>query len=139
MNLLARREHGYQELFQKLRKSPFNESDIRIVLDKLEHEGLLSNSRFIQNYILARANKGFGPIKIRAELLERGIHSQDIEEHLNIADNAWQEKAAEARQKRFKEAIPRDFKSRAREMRFLHYRGFTTDHIERLFRSDDEI
>lgn len=130
LNLLARREHSESELMRKLRTKNFLAEDIRPVLTQLAQEGLLSNARFAENYIHFRRNKGYGPVRIRIELLERGLTEDFIEHHLNMADNAWFTEARHVWQKRFKGQLPRDFKSRAQQMRFLHYRGFTQEHIE---------
>ncbi|MHB1947990.1 MAG: regulatory protein RecX [Gammaproteobacteria bacterium] len=138
MNLLARREHSESELLRKLRPKNFPEAEIKTVLAKLAEEGLLSHSRFIENYIHYRSQKGYGPVRIRAELIERGLTEEFIEHHLNIADNAWLINVRTVWQKRFKNQLPRDFKTRAQQMRFLQYRGFTLGQIESIFQSEDE-
>lgn len=130
MNLLARREHSEKELRRKLRAKHFSEEDIPVVLDQLIQEGLLSNNRFIENYIHFRCSKGFGPIRIRAELMERGIAEELIDHHLNIADNIWLINVRKLWQKRFKNQLPKDFKARAQQIRFLMYRGFTQEQID---------
>ena len=133
LNLLARREHSEWELARKLRAKDFPDADIQTIITKLSQEGLLSNARFIENYIQSRLNKGFGPLRIRAELIERGLTEEFIEHHLNISDNAWFIAARGVWQKRFKGRLPNDFKSRAQQMRFLQYRGFTHEQIEYIF------
>lgn len=138
MNLLARREHSEMELLRKLRSKSFPEPEIKAVLTQLIQEGLLSHSRFIENYIHSRRSKGYGPIRIRVELMERGLTEDFIEHHLNIADNAWFINVRTVWQKRFKAKLPRDFKTRAQQMRFLQYRGFTLEQIDSIFQSDDE-
>ncbi len=134
MNLLARREHSETELFRKLRTKGFDEATIGLVITQLVSENLVSNSRFIENYIHSRRIKGFGPLKIQAELQERGVLEELIEHHLQIADNAWFAEAREAWKKRFKNRMPTDFKSRSQQMRFLYYRGFTSEQIEYVFK-----
>lgn len=138
MNLLSRREHSESELFRKLRTKNFPLSDIELAITQLAEEGLLSNSRFIENYIHYRSNKGYGPIRIRAELIERGITEEFIEHHLNITDNAWLVNVRNVWQKRFKGVLPRDFKGRAQQMRFLQYRGFTQEQIQNIFQNSDD-
>lgn len=138
MNLLARREHSEYELTRKLRTRGFTLEDIQPVIAKLVTEGLLSNKRFVENYIHFRRQKGYGPQRIRAELNERGISEDMIEHHLNIADNAWFTCAHKTWQKRFKGNMPSDFKTRAQQMRFLQYRGFTSEQINSIFHSDTE-
>jgi regulatory protein len=142
INLLARREHSEHELSRKLRTKGFSDSDIQTTLATLTKEGLLSNTRFIEAYVHHRRQKGYGPLRIHAELATRGISEDMIEHHLNITDNAWLAHARHVWQKRFKGASPRDFKARAQQMRFLQYRGFTTGQINSIihstFHSDSE-
>jgi len=83
-----------------------------------------------------RRAKGFGPIRIQAELTARGLSKEFIEGHLNMADNLWFEAARQLWQKRFKGIVPQDFKSKAQQIRFLRYRGFTDDHVEKILSSD---
>jgi regulatory protein len=122
---------------RKLRTKKFPDDLILKVVQKLAQDKLLSNDRFIENYIHSRRNKGYGPIRIQAELQERGIQEELIEHHLNIADNAWFINARNVWQKRFKNQLPRDFKSRAQQMRFLQYRGFTQEQIESVIKRSD--
>lgn len=133
MNLLARREHSEAELFRKLQHKSFDPTDIYTVIHTLIAEGLLNNTRFLENFLHARRNKGYGPLRIRAELIERGIAEDLIEQCLNITDNAWLDEIRNVWRKRFKNQLPRDFKTRAQQMRFLHYRGFTAEQIESMF------
>jgi len=137
LDYLARREHSELELSRKLRAKGFEAADIQGVLSTLSNEGLLNHTRFVENYIHYRRNRGYGPVRIRAELLERGIAENLIVAQLNIADNTWLDLGREVRTKRFKSVLPLDFKQRAQQMRFLHYRGFTRDQIDIIFHSDD--
>jgi regulatory protein len=137
LNLLARREHSAAELVLKLRKLGFPETDIQPVLNTLTEEGLLNQSRFIEIYVYSRQRRGYGPLRIQSELISRGISEDMIEHHLKIADNAWFAHAQKVWQKRFKGLIPRDFKTRAQQMRFLQYRGFTSEQIEQLFKTSE--
>jgi regulatory protein len=135
LNLLARREHSAAELTRKLQAKGYESIDIQSLIIALEQEGLLNHQRFIENYIHYRRNKGYGPLHIQAQLIERGIHQELIEQELNIADNAWFTEAFRAWQKRFKNKAPTDYKSRAQQMRFLQYKGFTREQIESVFES----
>lgn len=132
MNLLARREHSELELMRKLRKQGFVETEIRVQIETLVKEKLLSHDRFIESYIHHRRIKGLGPLRIQAELIERGIKQELIEHHLKITDNAWFAEVRRVWQKRFKNSIPTDFKSLTQQIRFLQYRGFTSEQIDSL-------
>ena len=122
---------------RKLQAKGFAHDEIAACLAALSAEKLQSNTRFIESYMHVRRQKGYGPLRIHAELALRGISQDMIEHHLNIADNAWFAEAHKAWQKRFKGILPIDFKIRARQMRFLHQRGFTAEHIDHIFRSDN--
>jgi len=135
--LLARREHSASELSRKLQRKAFNQTDIQTVLTALGQEGLLNDAHFIESFIHYRRDRGYGPLRIRAELLERGIPQDLIEHHLKITDNAWLEEIRKTWQKRFKGCLPQNMKSRAQQMRFLYYRGFTAEQIHQLFQQDD--
>ena len=128
---MARRDHSQSELFRKLLdKYLDHETEIHNQLNVLADEGLLNDARFIENFIAYKRRRGLGPLRIRAELIERGVHEDLIEHHLDITDNAWLNDVRHVWQKRFKNNLPRDFKTRAAQMRFLQYRGFTHQQID---------
>jgi regulatory protein len=48
---------------------------------------------------------------------------------LNERDDDWESHAKNVRRRKFGAEEPRDFREKARQMRFLEYRGFTHDQI----------
>ncbi len=124
LDLLARREHSRRELERKLGARGFAEELIAPTLDALEESGELASARFTESFIRARAAKGQGPARIRAELAERGIDPEQVAELLQRAGIDWAAIASAVRDKRFGAQRPTDFKERARQARFLEYRGF---------------
>ncbi len=135
--MLARREHSHTELCRKLLKKSFLEAEIHIALNSLAEEGLLNENRFIENFIHYQRNRGYGPLHIRADLMERGINENLIEQHLEIKDDAWLTSIRHVWQKRFKNHVAHDYKTRAQQMRFLQSRGFTHEQIKSVFRDDN--
>lgn len=138
LDLLARREHSPYELSQKIMRHGFQAEDIQIVLTQLTEQNLLSIERFIESYVAARKRKGFGPLHIQAELAQRGIEPEDIEKYLSPNATGWLDEIKIVWQKRFKNQIPKDFKERAKQMRFLQSRGFTSEQIQFALRSDHD-
>jgi regulatory protein len=136
MDLLARREHSPLELKRKLVARSFDEELVGDVLGELEQEGLLSAERFTQSFIAARYARGQGPRRIERELAERGIESTG--DYLDDPQFDWDALARETRVKRFGRPLPADFKEKARQMRFLEYRGFGNEQIRRALASDDD-
>ena len=137
MDLLARREHGRVELTRKLRQRGACPEMIDIALDRLTEEGLLSESRYLESYINYRAGSGYGPLRIREELSQRGLARGDIEEAVRECDFNWQERLEETWRRKFAGHLPIDAKERAKQGRFLSYRGFSMDMISRLLSGRD--
>ena len=136
MDLLARREHSRRELGDKLAAKSFDPDVIRNVLDELEREGLISSGRFAESFVAARAARGQGPVRIARELAERGVESP--RDWIDDARYDWNRLARDVRRKKFGEALPSSFKEKARQARFLEYRGFSQDQIRRALGSDDD-
>jgi len=128
VELLARREHSRLELQRKLAARGFPEGVIAPALDALERSGVLAAARFTESFIRSRLAKGQGPVRIRAELAERGVAEQAAE-LLRGSDIDWLATARAVRRKRFGAEPPCDFRERARQARFLQYRGFTADQV----------
>ena len=129
MDLLARREHTRLELERKLADREFDSIVIGDVLDRLQEDGLLDEDRFIESFVRTRVGKGHGPARIQAELGQRGIDSGRARRWLHDAELNWSSLAAGVREKRFGPSPPDDFKERARQMRYLQYRGFDSEQI----------
>lgn len=137
MDLLSRREHCYQELQQKLRKREYDHDEIDAVLQALIDDNLLNNARYTEAYVRHRGQKGYGPLRIAMELQERGIDSALIAEFVNNDSPHWNTIIEQVKQKKFADAVIEDFEDKAKQMRFLQYRGFTTQQIQ--FVIDDKV
>ncbi|MCL4128092.1 UNVERIFIED_CONTAM: hypothetical protein GTU68_038403, partial [Idotea baltica] len=129
VNLLSRREHSQQELRTKLRKAEFELDDINSTIEKLAKADIQSDDRFAENYLRYRSQRGFGSQKIRLELKERGVDNDTINTAFDQAEVDWFALAISVRHKRFGEQVPEDNKNRAKQQRFLQYRGFTHEQI----------
>lgn len=137
MDLLARREHSLAELRAKLAERDFSPEEAEAAVVALAREGLASDSRFLDAFVASRIRKGQGPIRIRAELLQRGMDADTASRALADAHD-WRALAREVRASRFGPQPPADFRDRARQSRFLEYRGFTSDQIRACFGSNEE-
>ncbi|MCP5089745.1 MAG: regulatory protein RecX [Gammaproteobacteria bacterium] len=138
MNFLARREYGHTELIRKLAEKGFERRAVDDAVGKLAEEGLQSDQRFAESFVQSRINQGKGPVRIRLDLGQRGIDAAAIEIALEDACPDWHQLAREIREKKFGRALPADFKEKARQMRFLQYRGFEQDHIQSAVGGGDE-
>ncbi len=134
MDLLSRREHAVAELRRKLINKGFDEEFVNEALAKLVDDGLLSDARYAESYVRFRMNKGFGPVRIREELRQRGVASDLVGKYVDFQDRCWSETAKNAWQKRFGGKFPEDMKARAKQLQFLQYRGFTADQTKHIFK-----
>lgn len=117
------REHSRLELERKLLRR-FDEAVVVQLLHNLEHSGLQSDDRFVEQYVYSRRNKGYGPLRIRAELLERGIAEELIGIWLDVGEPGWPILMLGAAEKKYGDQPPADRKEMAKRGRFLSSRGF---------------
>ena len=136
MDFLARREYGQLELIRKLADKGYERKVAETAVLKLTDDGLQSDERFAESFVQSRVNQGKGPVRIRLDLGQRGVSDSAIEQALAEADANWTALAREVRLRKFGMAKPVDFKARARQMRFLQYRGFEQDQVKAAFERD---
>lgn len=139
VRLLSIREHSRNELALKLRTKGYTKQKIEPVLDELESKNLQSDLRFTQNLIRVRQSKGYGPLYVKSYLQEKGVDTQTIESMLDFNDIAWQKALRSSAVKKFGETKPPDFRQKARQVRFLTNRGFTSQQIRDFFDRDHHI
>ncbi len=134
MNLLARREHSARELLQKLKKRDFEHDDIQLAIKELQADNLQSDSRFTESFVNQRVNAGYGPIKIRHELIHKGVAEELVDTCLQVFDGEWQERMLRQKIRKFGVEIPADYAQKMKQARFLQNRGFSPESVMRLFR-----
>ena len=130
LDLLSRREHSVLELSRKLRSKGAEEGWIDPLLERLVEEGWLSETRFAESFTRSRVAKGVGPYRIRRELQERGVAEYDIEQAIASFAADWERIAIMVKEKKFGTEPAEEFRERARQQRFLQYRGFTHEQIQ---------
>ncbi|MFL6547054.1 MAG: regulatory protein RecX [Povalibacter sp.] len=138
VRLLARREHSVEELRRKLSARGYSEPAIETVLAKLEAKRLVSDERFITSFIHHHAQRGQGPIRIRAELRQQGIAADSVDVALDEAEIDWLAQAQLVYRRKFGSSPPRGLSGRAKQARFLQYRGFSSDQIRAVLKSDTD-
>jgi len=127
MNYLARREHSAEELFEKLSARCDDSRVARDVVERLAAQGLQSDERFVESFVRSRFQQGKGPQKITQELRQKGVSEPLVERELEAFDANWWQLARDVRLKRFGPQPPENPKAKAKQLRFLQYRGFTPD------------
>jgi regulatory protein len=124
LRLLARREHSRLELIRKLAPHAESEAALREILEKLAEKKQLSDERYAAERARWLARK-YGAAKIRHDLKSKGIDPA-IVERISSADDL--ERAADILKRKFR-APATTREERARRMRFLQSRGFSSEII----------
>lgn len=129
MNYLAQREQSAKELYQKLVRKYSQSGVVAEVIQCLKAEGLQSDQRFAEAFVAMRKRQGKGPLVIAMELRERGLDDPLIQDFLDPDSDSWALMAIAIKQKKYGPAVPLDAKEKARQIRFLSSRGFSSQHI----------
>lgn len=132
--LLARREYTRRELRQKLARR-FPADEIERSLQDLADQELQCDHRFACAFTRERVRRGYGPQRVLAELQHRGVSSEVAEAALSETTQLeswnWRQLARVALKRKFGHTdLPGDVTQRAKALRYLHYRGFSTQGID---------
>lgn len=135
--LLARREHSRRELETKLVRKGWDAGQVAEIVARFAETGLQSDTRFAESYARNRAERGYGPLRIRAELNERGIDKADARAALEDLDADWTENARAWYRRKYGDSPPEDQREKARRLQALGRRGFAHEHLRGLFDEHD--
>lgn len=138
LKYLSAREHSRLELGRKLARYAQEGDDVEALLDALEAAKFLSQSRFSESLIHRRVAR-FGNSRILSELQSHGIDGAALQalktglldDEVSRAKEVWRKKFG---------SPPEDAAERAKQMRFLQQRGFSSSAIRAAMRAagDDE-
>ena len=128
LTLLARRDWLTGELSSKLQAVGCDREATAAVIADLVQERLLNDARYAEHYVASRAERGHGPLRIAADLASLGAPRELIEAAVGSGPD-WRALAGTVRSRKFGAAPPDSWAEKARQARFLQYRGFSSDHI----------
>ena len=135
LQLLTRRDYSRAELQKKLAAHAESAEELASVLDTLQGERLLSDHRYATQRVTARAGR-YGDARLKQELRLKGVSDDDIAAALPEGGDeterclaVWQRKFGQPAQ------TPEE---RAKQMRFLQYRGFSSEAIRRALRGIEQ-
>jgi regulatory protein len=135
LRLLTVRGRSRKELKQRLVAERYSDRVAERVLDRLADTRLIDDRKFAIDRARAMGKgKGWGPRKLRADLLQRGIAAETIDEAVSQAYGTQSPDQVMKRlvKKRFGEnALTQkaDRKARGKVQRFLLGRGFDPDDV----------
>ncbi|MEO5346120.1 MAG: recombination regulator RecX [Magnetococcus sp. YQC-9] len=135
---LTRRAHGERELARKLEKSGVATGKIETILARCRDLGYLNDRAFAASRARLRRERGWGDLKIRAELRALGVGDAWIEAALHHGEDGESDAdpVAQARRVLEKRFGPpdgwesNDWRARQKRYLFLLRRGFDPESIE---------
>jgi regulatory protein len=128
VTLLARRDFASGGLRQKLEAQGYDRELVAMAVAELAADRIINDTRYAENYVTYHAGRGEGPLRIAANLRDLNLPPETIEAAL-AAGPDWRARAREVRIRRFGLAEPQTWPQKAKQGRFLQYRGFSSDHI----------
>ena len=132
LRFLALRDHSRLELARKLAAHGTQE-EVAAVMQRLDELGLLSDGRFAESFIRAKAGR-LGNGRLRLELARKGVDREIVAQAL--AGSGGDDELPRAREvwdRKFG-ALPADAREWARQARFLQGRGFATETIRKILK-----
>jgi len=138
VGLLARRDFASGGLRRKLTNQGYAEDLVTAAIEELVAAGVLNDARYAENYVSYHAERGEGPLRIEAELKELGLTPELIQAALDAGPD-WKLRAREVRTRRFGPEVPESWPQKAKQGRFLQYRGFSADQIRSALGPDFDL
>jgi regulatory protein len=137
LGYLSRREYSRAELARKLKPYVEETDSLDAVLDSLEAENWLSDSRFAESLVHRRASR-LGTSRILGELKQHALNPALVEEasaqlretELARAQAVWRKKFGQ---------LPQTPAERAKQARFLASRGFSGATIGKILKGIDDV
>ena len=129
LDIISRREHSEKEIKNKLLEKFDTPELIDKIISKLIENNLINNVRYAEMYVHVRKRKGFGPKKIKFELMTKGI-DDSISSIAITEEGSWKEAAQKAFNKKFQNGASNEFKERNKQKNFLQNRGFSFEEID---------
>ncbi|MDR1890521.1 MAG: recombination regulator RecX [Zoogloeaceae bacterium] len=138
--LLAQREYSRATLAKKLSPLAGSAAELERLLDDLVGRRQLSDARYAEMRVTARGRR-YGDLRLARELQQDGVSDELIADSLALGEDETR-RCREVWQKKFG-ILPDNLADRARQQRFLQYRGFSPSAVRQVLQGlieegDDE-
>ena len=136
--VLTRREYSKADLIEKLGLYAMDRDEVLKLVEELAKENYQSDQRVAEIMLSSQKRKGKGPNRIKLALKSKKIDASLIQEELKETD--WNEQAYQLKVKKYGAKVEKEPKLKAKQIRFLMYRGFEMDAIMKaITRKEDEF
>lgn len=136
LGFLSRREYSRLELKRKLAPHAEDEHEVELLLADFAARGWLSEARFTEQIVQARRSK-YGLQRIVHELKEKGVGAEAVAATLPELRESELERARTVWTKKFG-VLPQDARERAKQMRFMMSRGFSSGIIGKVLQGSGD-
>ncbi|EPF80443.1 regulatory protein RecX [Acinetobacter gyllenbergii] len=120
--LLTRRDYSQAELITKLNQYAINPEEVTKLVEELAQQNYQSDQRVAELTLASQLRKGKGLQRIKQALKAKQLDAELITEELQDVD--WLDQAYQLKLKKFGQEVATDQKIKAKQIRFLQYRGF---------------
>lgn len=141
LRLLTGRSYGTIELRRRLEREGVAPDAIETTLARCRDLGYLDDRAFAASRARVRRERGWGPLRIRAELHGLGVEAEWIAAALRDPEEPDRDPVVEARrvvEKKFGAQTASDWRDRQKRYAFLLRRGFEPEVIAAALNEDDQ-
>ena len=125
--VLTRKEYSKKDLIEKLALYAENHEEVLTLVEELSRENYQSDQRVAEMVVRSQIRKGKGPNRIKLALRAKSIDKELAQNDMNEID--WYDEAYQLKVKKYGVDVNKDPKIKAKQIRFLQYRGFEMDAI----------
>lgn len=120
--VLSRRDYSKAELITKLNLYAIDPDEVANLVEELAQQNYQSDQRVAELTLASQIRKGKGLQRIKQALKAKQLDAELITEELQEVD--WLDQAYQLKVKKFGQEVATDPKIKAKQVRFLQYRGF---------------
>ena len=134
--LLAKREYSQASLRKKLLELGAISDELDPLLEELAQQNYQSDERMAGMVMRSQIRQGKGPQRIKMALKKHEIDQSLLVDELKEID--WFEEALQLKNRKFGTEISTDPKIKAKQVRFLQYRGYAMDVILKVIQHEND-
>lgn len=125
--VLTRREYSKADLIEKLITYAQDRDEVIGLVEELAQNNYQSDQRVAEMTVRSQMRKGKGPNRIKLALRSKQLDKALVQE--DLAEIDWYAQAYQLKVKKYGTEVAKDPKIKAKQIRFLQYRGFEMDAI----------
>ena len=133
--VLTRKEYSKKDLIEKLCLYAQHREEVLTLVEELAQENYQSDQRVAEMTVRSQIRKGKGPNRIKLALQAKSIDKELAKNDMQEVD--WYEQAYQLKVKKYGVDVTTDPKLRAKQIRFLQYRGFEMDAIMKAIKKSE--